>query len=243
MSFAFSLYANTRTSFVPDKKHCGEPFIVLWQGPHYKGVQCRICHRYFSPRVVPFHALFQKRRNVSMPKKKQPRSASPNLTNCPLCKTDVLTAEFASHLQEHQQPSAPSPAAAPVPAVTSTPPGMPPGMYQPPTPSAAAGAIPPPVLQPRNPFLSGNLLGQLSQGKGVLENVTITGVRQGVSKFGPSWSLDLNIAGGAYTLTVKQNSSKHAKLWEKFRDQWVGKTISLRWGNPAAGEKEHVAIV
>lgn len=178
-----------------------------------------------------------------MPKKKQPRSASPNLTNCPLCKTDVLTAEFASHLQGHQQLPAPSPTAAPVPAVTSTPPGMPPGMYAPPNPTAVAGGIPAPVPQPRNPFLSLRLLGELSQGKGQLENIPITGVRQGVSKFGPSFSVDLNIAGGAYTLTVKVNSAKHMKLWEKYRDQWVGKTIGLRYGNPALGEREHIAIV
>jgi hypothetical protein len=73
--------------------------------------------------------------------------------------------------------------------------------------------------------------------------VPIVGVRQGVSKFGPSWSVDLNINGAPYTLTVKLNSAKHMKLWEKYRDQWVGKTIGLRYGNPALGEREHIAIM
>jgi hypothetical protein len=164
-------------------------------------------------------------------------------TKCPLCKTDVLTREFASHVQGHAQPAALPAAPPPVPAVTSTPPGAPPGMYAPPNPNAVPGGIPAPVAQPRNPFLSLRLLGELSQGKGQLENVPITGVRQGVSKFGPSFSVDLNIAGGAYTLTVKVNSAKHLKLWEKFRDQWVGKTIGLRYGNPALGEREHIAII
>lgn len=66
-----------------------------------------------------------------------------------------------------------------------------------------------------------------SQLRKKLTSVKILDVRDGNSDFGPGWNLDLKIGKKTFTLTIKENSGNHRRLWSRFKSRWVGKTVNL----------------
>jgi len=126
------------------------------------------------------------------------------------------------------------------------PPGYAPGgQYQGQTqsfgqPAGLAGGFMAPIgaTPPRALFINGLLI----HGMGGSVRARIIGVRPPTGgradiQQKPQWFVDFDIKGKVYTGRVSVGDVRHATLWARFQDRWVGQEVEIRLPTPADNTK------
>lgn len=120
------------------------------------------------------------------------------------------------------------------------------GPYGPP-PGAANGAVfigPPPTREEQSEFINATFLWQL--GKPVRAKITNVRDATGTGKEFPgqrqrvkrAWFLDFKLEfehpkwGDEATGRINEGDTRHQKLWNAYKSEWIGKTVTLRLTNP-----------